>query len=158
MGRKYTEEERLERIELIGQYFFETGASTRDIAKYFTDNYFEISNKTVSLYIKEYMNTHNEKKDKLKDLIDNNTEKSIEDFETRERVLTVARLVLQGYTKEKIADELGVSIKTVERDISSRLPMICEQDEDYKIYYDAVMNSLHNNQVSTIDKNRKTFK
>lgn len=158
MGRKYTEEERLERIEVIGKYFLDTGASTRDIAKYFTDNYFDISNKTVSLYIKEYMNSHNEKKDKIKDLIDNNTEKSIEDLETRERVLTVARLVLQGLTKEEISNELGVSVKTVERDISSRLPMICEQDEDYKIYYKAVMNSLHHNQVSTIEKNRKTFK
>ena len=158
MGKKYAEEERLERIEIIGKYFLDTGASTRDIAKYFTDNYFDISNKTVSLYIKEYMNSHSEKKEEIKDLIDNNTEKSIEDLETRERVLTVARLVLQGHTKEEISNELGVSIKTVERDISSRLSMLCEQDEDYKIYYKAVMNSLHHNQVSTIEKNRKTFK
>ena len=36
--------------------FLKTGASTREIAKYFTENRFKISNYTVSQYIKEYMN------------------------------------------------------------------------------------------------------
>ena len=50
MAKKFTEEEKNERIELIGEYFLETGASTREIAKHFSENQFKISNKTVSLY------------------------------------------------------------------------------------------------------------
>ena len=158
MGKKYTEEERLERIELIGNYFLKTGSSTRDIAKYFTENYFEISNKTVSLYIKEFMKNHSKSKEEINILIENNMNKSIEDPDTRERVLKVARLVLDGHSKKEVSEILNISEKVVERDISSRLLMLSEIDDDYKIYYDAVINCLHKNQVKTIENNRKKYK
>ena len=60
-----------ERIDLIGKYFLETGKSTREIAKYFSSNFFPISNKTVSLYIKAYK--------KNKPQFSNEIDKKIED-------------------------------------------------------------------------------
>lgn len=158
MAKKFTEEEKNERIELIGEYFLETGASTREIAKHFSENQFKISNKTVSLYIKEYIKKHEDKKDELKAMIDNNIDKSIEDLQVQERVLKVVRLVLLGSTKEEIANMLNISVKVVERDLSSRFPRLCEKDENYSIYYDSVMEELHRHQVSTIEKNRKVYK
>ena len=84
--------------------------------------------------------------------------KSIEDPDTRERVLKVARLVLDGHSKKEVSEILNISEKVVERDISSRLLMLSEIDDDYKIYYDAVINCLHKNQVKTIENNRKKYK
>ena len=49
MARKYTEEEKNSRIELVGEYFLKTGKSTREIAKDFSENYFEISNNFIAL-------------------------------------------------------------------------------------------------------------
>lgn len=157
MAKKYTEEEKIQRIELVGEYFLKTGESTREIAKYFSENFFEISNKTVSLYIKEYIKKHEDKKEEIRAMIDNNIDKSIEDLQVQERVLKVVRLVLLGSTKEEIANMLNISVKVVERDISSRFPRLCEIDDNYAIYYDSVMEELHRHQVSTIEQNRKRF-
>lgn len=38
-------EERERRIELVGEYFFQTGLSTREIAAHFSEKDFKISNK-----------------------------------------------------------------------------------------------------------------
>ena len=148
--------ERLKRIEMVGNYFLETGAPTREIAKYFSENYFEISNKTVHSYIKRFQELHSDSKDEIKKLIDNNTEKTIEDPEVRERVLKVARLVLEGHTKEEISEILNISVKIVERDISPRLEMLSNHDEDLKIYYNAVINALNAHQINALNENRNS--
>ncbi|MBO6195614.1 MAG: hypothetical protein J6O56_04690 [Bacilli bacterium] len=153
---RINEQERLRRIEMVGNYFLETGKPTREISRYFSDNYFEISNKTVYSYIKKYQELHKDKKDDINKLIDNNTEKSIEDPEVRERIFKVARLVLEGYTKEEISEILNISVKIVERDINPRLEMLSEHDEDLKIYYDAVINSLNAHQINALNENRNS--
>ncbi len=148
--------ERLRRIEMVGNYFLETGAPTREIAKYFTENYFEISNKTVHSYIKRYQELHQDKNDEINKLIDNNTEKSIEDPEVRERILKVARLILEGHTKEEVSNILNISVKIVERDINPRLKVLSEHDEDLKMYYDAVINVLNTHQINALNENRNS--
>ena len=148
------DQERIRRIEIVGKYFLDTGSSTRDIADYISKNHFDISNKTVSVYIKKYAEIHPDKSDEISELINNNTEKSIEDPEVRERVFKVARSILDGHTIEETSEILGVSAKTVERDISPRLELLSKEDEDMKAYYDAVLNSLHIHQINALDNNR----
>lgn len=150
------ESERLRRINLVGEYFVNTGASTREIAKYFSSYYFEISNKTVSLYIKEYMKMNPEKEEEIKKKIDINTEKTIDDSYVVERVLKVARLILDGKTIEEASKELDISYKTAERDISVRLKELGKNDSDLKKYYDAVVKVLHVHQVDALNENRNS--
>ena len=59
------EDERLRRIIMVGKYVAETGSSTRKTAKYFTENYFPISNYTVSDYCNRYKKLEPALKDKI---------------------------------------------------------------------------------------------
>ena len=59
------EDERLRRIIMVGKYVAETGSSTRKTAKYFTENYFPISNYTVSDYCNRYKKLEPSLKDKI---------------------------------------------------------------------------------------------
>ena len=65
------DQERIRRIEIVGKYFLDTGSSTRDIADYISKNHFDISNKTVSVYIKKYAEIHPDKSDEISELINN---------------------------------------------------------------------------------------
>lgn len=154
-----SDKERERRVEIIGEYFLETGASTREIANYISsspDYDFEISNKTVHDYIKRYIEMHPEKEDEIKDIINKNTEKSIEDPKVVERVLNVARLVLNGYTIEESAKILDITYKTAERDINPRLKQLGENAPDLKMYYDAVSNVLNKHQINALNENRNS--
>lgn len=121
------DEERLRRIMLIGEYMYVTGSSTRKTAKYFTENYFEISNYTVSQYLKLYSEMNPDKKNKIKEMIEERTVTSLDDENVKNRVLKVADLVLEGYTLEEIAktmaaeNEIEEMYWTVYRDIHNRL-------------------------------------
>ena len=55
MAIKLTEEERNNRIKMVGEYYINTpNASVRTTSQYFKENYFDISIATVSNYIELY--------------------------------------------------------------------------------------------------------
>ena len=46
-------DEMVRRVKEVADYAIETGASTRQISKYFTENRFKISNATVCTYLSQ---------------------------------------------------------------------------------------------------------
>ena len=50
MAATFNNEERERRIKLVIDYILKTGASYRETAKFFTENYFKISHVTVKDY------------------------------------------------------------------------------------------------------------
>lgn len=118
------DEEREERVLLVGEYVKETGASTRKTAEYFTKTYFPISNYTVSDYCKRYMKMKPSEVELLKDKIDLNTAKSINDEAIRERVIRNADLLLSGLSINEIVSLTNVSFWTIYRDLTKRLQIV----------------------------------
>lgn len=147
-------EEREKRIVMIGEFFKETGLSTRQIADYFTANHFEISNKTVHQYINKYMELHPQDNKEINEKISNNTEKSIEDNKIKARIFRAAKLVLEGYTMKEIAELLDTTPKVIERDLDRRLKLMAEQDENINKIYQLVLINLKKHQVDALNENR----
>lgn len=141
----HDDEERERRIQLIGEYILETGASTRKTADYFTANYFSISNYTVSEYLKLYMKKNSQKAEELRKIIDNNTPDSIEDPKVIKRVLSVAELVESGFTIEEISKNTNIDFWTVYDDINKRLRRI--DVERYK----KIKEIFHNRSLSNLN-------
>ena len=83
MKEYITEDERELRIVLVGKYIAKTGASTRQTAEHFSNNYFEISNFTVIDYCKKYMKKNKEDAESLKNIIQNNKPISIDNEEIK---------------------------------------------------------------------------
>ena len=146
--------ERARRIEQIGEFFKQTGLPTRQIADYFTKNYFQISNKTVHQYIEKYMELYPEESEELADKINNNTEKTIEDKEVKVRVFRAAKLSLEGHTIQEIADLLDTTPKTIERDLFRRLKLLAEQDENINKIYELVLNGTNQHKIDALNENR----
>lgn len=155
-------EERNRRIQLVGKYFVDTGLPTRQIASYFSENFFKISNKTVYQYIRQYMKTHPEESQNIQEKIENNTEKTITDANTRKRVFLVAKLVIEGYTMNEIVDILNssnpnedkISIKTVEHDIFIRLKKLANQDSNIDKIYQLVLINTNSHKITALHENR----
>lgn len=127
MKKLQEDEERRKRIILVGDYVSKTGSSTRNTAKYFTENFFSISNFTVSEYLKLYLKINPEEKNNIYNIIESNIPKSIEDEKIKNRVITASNMILNGYTIEETAKELDSSFWETYRDIHYRLKKI---DED----------------------------
>ena len=155
-------EERNRRIQLVGKYFVDTGLPTRQIASYFSENFFKISNKTVYQYIRQYMKMHPEECQNIQEKIENNTEKTITDANTRKRVFLVAKLVIEGYTINEIVDILNssntnedkISIKNVEHDIFIRLKKLAKQDSNIDKIYQLVLINTNSHKITALHENR----
>lgn len=155
-------EERNRRIQLVGKYFVDTGLPTRQIASYFSENFFKISNKTVYQYIRQYMKMHPEESQNIQEKIENNTEKTITDANTRKRVFLVAKLVIEGYTINEIVDILNssntnedkISIKNVEHDIFIRLKKLAKQDSNIDKIYQLVLINTNSHKIPALHENR----
>lgn len=155
-------EERNRRIQLVGKYFVDTGLPTRQIASYFSENFFKISNKTVYQYIRQYMKMHHEESQNIQEKIENNTEKTITDANTRKRVFLVAKLVIEGYTINEIVDILNssntnedkISIKNVEHDIFIRLKKLAKQDSNIDKIYQLVLINTNSHKITALHENR----
>lgn len=115
------EDERLRRIIMVGKYVAETGSSTRKTAKYFTENYFPISNYTVLDYCNRYKKLEPALKDKIVSSMKENKPISVEDESVKQRIKQVVKLLKEGFTLEEIANSLHTSYWTIYRDISSRI-------------------------------------
>jgi len=119
-----SEEEREKRIVLVGEYVKETGASTRETAKYFTKTHFHISNCTVSDYCARYCKMRPEEVDELRGKININTVKTVEDPEVRKRVEYHAALLANGMTIQEIAEATNSSFWVVYRDVNTRIQIV----------------------------------
>lgn len=144
--------ERSRRINLIGEYFEETGASTRQISAYFSQTQFYISNKTVHEYIQKYKDKRN--REKIDDLINKNKGKTLGDDGVIERVFMVSRLVIEGYSMKEISEILDISEGIVKNDIFIRLNKICINDEDLQIYYKVVLKCMHKHTLDALEKTK----
>lgn len=155
-------EERNRRIQLVGKYFVDTSLPTRQIASYFSENFFKISNKTVYQYIRQYMKMHPEESQNIQEKIENNTEKTITDANTRKRVFLVAKLVIEGYTINEIVDILNssntnedkISINNVEHDIFIRLKKLAKQDSNIDKIYQLVLINTNSHKITALHENR----
>jgi len=139
-----TEDERNERVLLVGELFKETGLSTRKLANYITTHYFSISNYTVSDYLKRYVKLRPEEVKNIKEKIDNNTDWDVNNDEIRKRVEDNAELFEQGYTIEEIAKATDISYWTVYRDITRRIKKIDPDRYEEKIKPKLTADSLEN--------------
>lgn len=124
----YSDEERRARIQAVGDFILETGASTREAAKFFSENFFSISNATVFDYLERYKRMFPNKREELLNITKNNKANSIDDEETTKRVLINAKLMLENnLTVETLAEATNTSYWTIYRDLVVRLPKIDEE-------------------------------
>lgn len=124
-------DERRERIIMVAEYVMATGSSSRNTADFFSKNYFNISNATVSEYCKEYEKLFPLRKDEIRSAIEKNKEKTIKDPEVLDRVLLNTNLVLEhGLSIAEISQTTGVNYWTVYKDLTERLKMV-----DESLYY-----------------------
>ena len=125
MARKVeTDEERERRIILVGEYVINTGASTRKAAEYFSDNFFAISNYTISDYCKRYCKMNPKSLEIMRKRIDDNTPNDISCEDVRKRVLSSAALFKEGINMEEIANTIGCSFWTTYRDLTKRFKIL----------------------------------
>lgn len=147
-----------EKMEKVVKYFLETGASSRQIAVYFTEHYFPVSHKTVNKYIHTYMKDSLGLKEELEQKIEKNREKSIYDEVIQKQILIELGLLFKGYKIEEIAQILDKGFSSVQRDLTTRLEKLCKIEPDYIPFYEKAKEQLQINQTSTIDENRKIWK
>ena len=118
-----------EKILQVADYVIETGSSTRKTAEYFTENLFPISNVTVHTYLTrklKYIDLG--KYQQVKNILEANLPKGIEDVNVQTRVYQATSLLLQGYTVSEIASRLNSTIDIIYDDITNRLKRL-EDDE-----------------------------
>ncbi|MGM9879603.1 MAG: sporulation transcriptional regulator SpoIIID [Bacilli bacterium] len=150
MAATFNNEERERRIKLVTDYIIETGASYRETAKFFTDNYFKISHVTVKDYCDRVIFLDSELSKKLKEVIKENTKESINDEETIKRILNVSNIyVSTNFTILEIAENLGLSYWTVYRDITSRIKKI--EVELPKGFLEKIEEKLENDRISNLE-------
>ena len=142
------DEERDRRVELIGEYRLQTGESTRNIAKYFKETQFPISNFIVVDYLNRYKKKHPEAKAIIDAQTYAKTPDSIKKPEVRERVLKVAKLIKAGFTIEEIANTLNEPYWVIYIDIKNRLPMVDKKlsDEIRSILKERSLGNLKNHE------------
>ena len=143
MAKKFSEEDREKKIILVGEHFKNTGDSTREIAKYFSENFFQISNCTVSDYCHRYMQMNPEEVDLLRNKINKNTVKDVNDEAVRNRVLAVAELFLSGLTVNEITERTSLDFWVIYRDLTRRLKLI-DPELSSKVYEQLQSNSRSN--------------
>lgn len=124
MAQKKSPEEREMLINLVGEYFLQTGQSTREIAAYFTELGYPLSNATVFDYISKFKKKNPNAGSIIAEKIDENKVKSIEDVAVRTRVMYVTKFFLQNHTADEIALAFNVTTSVIYRDLNERLPII----------------------------------
>ncbi len=150
MTVKLTEEERNNRIKLVGEYYINTpNASVRTTSQYFKENYFDISIATVSNYIELYKKLYPNKAKKVDEVIESRTPKTVEDKYIRDRVLKEAKMILQGFTIEQISELNDIEYWVVYRDLGERLKKV-----DIELYA-AVCTIFNQNSLDNLNYRKK---
>lgn len=152
--RKY--EEMVKRVKEVADYTIETGASTRQVAKFFTENKYKISNATVCSYLSQRLPRIDPARYVLvKPIIDKNTPKTVETVEVRKRIYSATSLLLRGLTIPQIVEELNigrleneqVTFDIIYDDLTKRLQQI---EKDSAILED-VKKRLRENRLDTLN-------
>jgi DNA-binding CsgD family transcriptional regulator len=120
---KFTYEERVIKTIEIADYIIENNSSTRKAAEYF-----KISNATVSFLMNSLLkNIDAEKYSMVKNILHNNTPKTVDNDFIRNRVIKVAVLIKEGFTVEEIAKSMNTTINVINEDLQTRLPRISRE-------------------------------
>ena len=131
MSNHVTDEERIKRMQMVYECVVEKKMSTRECAKYMTDNGYSISNATVSDYIKRMANLDSLKYQEERKIMNNNKEKTVNNSEdVRTRVKEVAVRLIGGYTYKEVAEMLNISEFTVIRDFNVRLNLLTKEEKE----------------------------
>lgn len=149
-------EEMVRRVKEVADYTIETGASTRQVAKFFTENRYKISNATVCTYLTQRLPKIDFARYALvKPIIDKNTPKTVETVEVRKRIYAATALLLRGLTIPQIVEEINFGKLETERvtfdiiydDLTKRLQRI---ETDVAILED-VKKRLVENRLDTLN-------
>lgn len=143
MATKYTDEERNQMIEEVGQLTEKTGLSAREISKNYKNGL--LSHVTISNYLKIYKKRH---LNSNIDFITNNYRGNIKDLKIQQRVLKSAELCLKGYTIDQISVELKITYRVAYDDLHIRLEKI------NKDIYDKVKKQLQKNKNDNLKNNK----
>lgn len=126
---KISDEERQRRIYRVIELVKE-GMSAREIAKYLSENEFQISNVTVSSYIQSFQKLNPVEYKQLQEKINIHKPKTIKNDEiVKQRVKKVVELLLKNYTFDEIAMILNEKPMTVYRDFKSRVTQYKTEEE-----------------------------
>lgn len=127
------DEERNKRVLEVAEYVIKTGASTRQTAKYFTENKYSISNATVNDYLRNRLPKLNkELAIEVDKILKANTPKTVEVVEVRKRIYQAVSLLFQDYTISEIAKELNSTFDIIYDDLTIRLPKIEDRPDVLK--------------------------
>ena len=143
MATKYTDEQRDQMIEEVGQLAEKTGLSARELSKIYKNGL--LSHVTVSNYLKIYKKRH---LNSNIDFITNNYRGNIKDLKIQQRVLKSAELCLKGYTIDQISVELKITYRVAYDDLHIRLEKI------NKDIYDKVKEQLQKNKNNNLKNNK----
>lgn len=143
MATKYTNEERNQMIEEVGQLAEKTGLSARELSKIYKNGL--LSHVTISNYLKIYKKRH---LNSNIDFITNNYRGNIKDLKIQQRVLKSAELCLKGYTIDQISVELKITYRVAYDDLHIRLEKI------NKDIYDKVKEQLQKNKNNNLKNNK----
>lgn len=122
---RITDDEREERINLVGKYITENpDASVRATAKHFQDIGIFMSYVTVQDYIQRYKKKNPDKSEIIQQIVDSRKPLTVEDEETKERIIREANMVIEGYSLANISDLESIEYWTVVRDLGKRLPLL----------------------------------
>lgn len=169
MARNYSnlpEEELQEKILMVVDYIIETKCSTRKAAKYATENGFPISNVSVHNIIHKKLPTIDmEKYQKVVEILNTNTSKSIEDAKIKVRIYSATEYILQDFTILEIAKILDSTPDVIYDDLTSRLPRldsslakeVRKKFQEHKLenlgqYKTGVPNEVIDNQMNKISR------
>ena len=144
------DDERDKRIIMIGEFIIQhPEMSTRKVAKYFSENYFSISNATVYDYFERYKRMRPDDKQIIEQIMSNNRAKGITDANVVNRVKIVTqKLLYEDKTVNQIAEELNIGFWTVYYDLTERLPLL--SNELYKL----VEEKMNGRVMSNLNKNK----
>ncbi len=149
MASKLTEEERNERIKMVGEYYVNTpDASVRSTVEHFKKQNINISVFTVSKYIEKYKKLYPQKAKMVQEVVDSRKPKTVDDNEIKERVLKEAKMVLEGFTIDQIANLTDTEYWVVYRDLGQRLEKV-----DIELYA-AVCVIMNQNSLENINHNK----
>ena len=143
MATKYTDEQRDQMIEEVGQLAEKTGLSARELSKIYKNGL--LSHVTISNYLKIYKKCH---LNSNIDFITNNYRGNIKDLKIQQRVLKSAELCLKGYTIDQISAELKITYRVAYDDLHIRLEKI------NKDIYDKVKEQLQKNKNNNLKNNK----
>lgn len=152
------DEERNRRVLEVAEYVKATKASTRQTAKYFTENKFQISNATVNDYLRNRLPKLNkELAREINEILMANTPKTVETVEVRKRIYSAVSLLFQDYTIAEIAKELNSTVDIIYDDLTTRLPKIENQPDilkQVKEYLPFIKGSISDDVKSVLQRHK----